>query len=151
VKRICLFIALLAILISQPSESLIHPANASNSVLSGRGWAYNVPFRVQNTATIAKLIQCESQGVNIARPDSNGLISWGVLQFNGTSTWADMEQRFSFTGSPMIPADAIRMADMMIAAGFLGRWTCARILHLSPPNPLPIPTLSTSSAQLKRR
>jgi hypothetical protein len=28
------------------------------------------------------LIQCELQGLNIARPDSNGLISWGILQWN---------------------------------------------------------------------
>ena len=43
-----------------------------------------------------------------------------------------MEKRFGFHGSPMIPADAIHMADLMISAGFLDRWTCAHILHLVP-------------------
>jgi hypothetical protein len=85
---------------------------------------------VKNSGIIEKLIQCESQGVNIARPDSNGLISWGVLQFNGTSTWQGMEQRFGYYGSPMLSGDAIHMADLMISGRFLDRWMCARILHL---------------------
>jgi len=96
-------------------------------VPSGQGWAYNVPFPVKNSSTIEKLIQCESQGVNITRPDSNGKPSWGILQFNGTSTWDEMEHRFNFYGSPIIPADAIHLADIMISEGLLNRWTCARI------------------------
>jgi hypothetical protein len=102
----------------------------ATTTLSGRNWAYTVPFEVHNVQDIEKLIQCESQGVNIARPDSNHKISWGVLQFNGTSTWDEMELRFDYEGSPMIPGDAVHMADMMISAGFLGRWTCAHIDHL---------------------
>jgi hypothetical protein len=93
--------------------------------------AARVPFPIQYPQTIEKLIQCESQGVNIARPDSNRKISWGILQFNGTSTWQEMERRFEYLGSPMIPGDAIHMADMMISGGFLRRWTCAHILKLS--------------------
>ena len=106
------------------------PVPAVSTTLAGTNWAYTVPFPVHNIADIEKLIQCESRGVNIARPDSNHKISWGVLQFNGTSTWNEMEARFDFYGSPMIPADAIHMADMMISDGFLGRWSCARILSL---------------------
>jgi len=87
-----------------------------------------VPFPVHNAAKIEKLIQCESQGVNIAHPDSNHQISYGILQFNGTSTWDEAERRFSFHGSPLIPADAIHMADMMIDEGYIGRWTCAHLL-----------------------
>ncbi len=30
----------------------------------------------------------------------------------------------------MMPTDAIHMADMMIDAGELGRWTCAHLEHL---------------------
>jgi len=113
------------------------PPSASYSVISGRGWAYIVPFLVENTADIEKLIQCESQGVNISRPDSNGRISDGLLQFNrgpsdvmGSGTWADMEHRFDFYGSPIAPSDAIHLADLMISNGFLGRWTCARLTGL---------------------
>jgi hypothetical protein len=98
---------------------------------------YTVPGTVKNVAIIEKLIQCESQGVNISRPDSNNLVSDGILQFNrgpsdilGSGTWGDMSIRFHITGSPIIPADAIRMADAMISAGFLQRWSCARILKL---------------------
>lgn len=112
------------------SSSVLPPESAAATILEGKNWSYTVPFRVENQAIIEKLIQCESQGVNIARPDSNGLISWGILQFNGTSTWAEMERRFNFYGSPLMPSDAIRLADLMISGGFLGRWTCARILGL---------------------
>jgi hypothetical protein len=133
-------------------QTLVLPSdNPAATTLSGKDWSYTVPFPVHNKALIERLIQCESQGVNISRPDSNGLTSWGILQFNGTSTWADMEQRFNFTGSPLIPDNAIHLADIMISGGFLGRWTCAKILHLSPPKTQAVPTLSPRSAQAKRR
>lgn len=103
----------------------------------GRHWSYLVPFAVQNVSVIEKLIGCESQGVNVSRPDSNGRISDGILQFNrgpadtlGSGTWADMEHRFNFLGSPINPPDAIHLADLMISAGFIHRWSCARILSL---------------------
>jgi hypothetical protein len=89
-----------------------------------------VPFPVKNKEIIEKLISCESEGVNIASADSDGNINWGILQFNGTTTWQEMETRFNLRGSPMIPADAIRLADAMISAGFLGKWTCAHLLDL---------------------
>lgn len=98
--------------------------------IAGKGWAYDLAFPVYNAATIARLIECESQGLNIGRPDSNGQMSWGVLQFNGTSTWQEMERRFHFYGDPRNPAQAIHMADMMISNGLLGRWSCARTLGM---------------------
>lgn len=101
--------------------------------IAGKGWAYDLAFPVYNAATIARLIECESQGLNIGRPDSNGQISWGVLQFNGTSTWQEMEHRFHFHGDPRNPAEAIHMADMMISNGLLGRWSCARTLGMVNP------------------
>jgi hypothetical protein len=100
------------------------------TVLQGSNWAYFVPFPVKNKEIIEKLISCESQGINEGRPDPNGSINWGILQFNGSSTWQEMEARFNLHGSPMIPADAIRMADAMISGGFVGRWTCAHLLDL---------------------
>jgi hypothetical protein len=145
-KRFYAFLALLPLPlvfapISLPSTSFIPNGsyhvvpteNAVQTILEGKNWAFRVGFAVQHREDIVKLIQCESQGVNIARPDSNGLISWGILQFNGTSTWQDMEKRFNFYGSPMVPTDAIHMADMMIQNGYLYRWTCARILRLHTP------------------
>ena len=60
-----------------------------------------------------------------------------MLQFNrglsdtlGSGTWTDMEGRFHFYGSPINPTQAIHMADMMIGAGLLDRWTCAKITGL---------------------
>ena len=130
-KRLCTVIALISAFIFVPTASYaIQPTKTPQTLISGHGWAYTVPFPVHNAPKIEKLIQCESQGVNISRPDSNHQISWGILQFNGTSTWQEAEKRFNFKGSPIIPADAIHMADMMIDAGMGPRWTCWHIQHL---------------------
>ena len=72
------------------------------------------------------LIKCESQNVNIARMDSNGLISFGILQFNGTATWNTFAPRAGVLSStPMNPMSAIKVADWMITHGEIHRWTCA--------------------------
>ena len=99
--------------------------------VSGKNWRYDLSFPVRNLSTVEQLIQCESQGQNISRVDTNGQLSLGILQFNGTSTWNEMEHRFDFYGDPRNPSQAIHMADMMISDGFVGRWTCARSLGLT--------------------
>jgi len=99
--------------------------------ISGRNWRYDLNFPVYNYSAIQKLIQCESQGLNIARADSNSQTSWGILQFNGTSTWKEMEHRFNFYGDPRNPPEAIHMADIMISHGLVARWSCARSIGLS--------------------
>ena len=134
---LCLLFALLvwAAATKRPENvALQHPLTPMARI-TGKGWAYDLAFPVYNAATIARLIECESQGLNIGRPDSNGQMSWGVLQFNGTSTWQEMEHRFHFHGDPRNPAEAIHMADMMISNGLLGRWSCARTLGMiNPPS-----------------
>jgi hypothetical protein len=119
------------ILTAKASYTVYPPIPSSTTLLQGKNWHFLVPFTVQNSSTIEKLIQCESQGVNVARPDSNGLESWGILQFNGTSTWNELSAKSGIRGSPMMPADAIRMADWAISNGYLKRWSCARILKLT--------------------
>lgn len=99
--------------------------------VAGKNWRYDLSFPVHNPLTIEQLIECESQGQNISRVDSNGQLSQGILQFNGTSTWNEMEHRFDFYGDPRNPTAAIHMADMMISDGLVGRWTCARSLGLT--------------------
>lgn len=106
------------------------PGSGPIARIAGKNWGYTLTFPVSNAATIARLIECESQGLNVGRPDSNGQISWGILQFNGTSTWQEMEHRFHFYGDPRNPSQAIHMADMMISNGLLGRWSCAHSLGL---------------------
>lgn len=76
------------------------------------------------------LIKCESQNTNVARLDSNGLMSYGLLQFNGTATWSEYSPLANVTGSPMNPAAAIKVADYMISIGELHRWSCAYITGL---------------------
>jgi hypothetical protein len=135
-NKCLLFLASLAAF-SQAAHYAIQPPKTPQTIISGHGWTYTVPFEVHNVADIEKLISCESQGVNISRPDKGGLYSDGVLQFHrgasdipGSGTWSDMERRFGFYGSPIIPSEAIHMADLMISNGYLGRWTCARITGL---------------------
>jgi hypothetical protein len=84
----------------------------------------------KNTYDLRKLIQCESQNTNIARMDSNHLMSYGILQFNGSSTWNTFAPLANVSSSPMNPRAAIEVADWMISHGELDRWTCARIQKL---------------------
>ena len=57
---------------------------------------------------------------------------YGVLQFNGTQTWAQFASLagVSSSSSPMNPSAAIKVADYMISIGQLHRWTCAYITGL---------------------
>ena len=76
------------------------------------------------------LIKCESQNQNIARMDSNGLMSYGILQFNGSSTWNEFSRQANVSSTPMNPSAAIKVADYMISIGELHRWSCAKLTHL---------------------
>ena len=77
------------------------------------------------------LIKCESQNTNVARIDSNGLMSYGILQFNGTSTWDTFAARVKLSSdTPMNPVSAIKVADYMISIGQLHRWSCAFLTGL---------------------
>lgn len=134
---ICLVLTVFswAAAIRESRKTLPLPPNAGPGAgpiarIAGKNWGYSLSFPVSNAATIARLIDCESQGLNVGRPDSNGQISWGILQFNGTSTWQEMERRFHFYGDPRNPSEAIHMADLMISNGLLGRWSCAHSLGL---------------------
>jgi hypothetical protein len=108
----------------------VSPEKPVLAQITGKNWHYDLTFRPEHPEIIQKLIQCESQGVNISRPDSDGIVSDGILQFHEDGTWQDMERLSGFKGSPLIPSDAIFMADWMIGHGFLRRWSCARILKL---------------------
>lgn len=78
---------------------------------------------------IQELIKCESSGVNVAHLDSNGKMSYGILQFQ-MATWNEWEQKSGIIGSPMNEETAITMAEWAIAHGYLGHWTCAHLLGL---------------------
>jgi len=113
------------------------PKSPSETTLSGKSWVYTVPFVVKNVADIEKLISCESQGVNVSRPDRDGMIPDGILQFHRgptdtlqSSTWAAFSNASGIKGSPIDPTASIRMADWAISNGLISHWTCARILHL---------------------
>jgi len=91
----------------------------------------------QNPKIDAEIVQCESGGVNISRPDSNGRISDDVAQFNrgrdGTirsGTWGWKSKLSGIKGDPRYPDEAIHMLDWAISNGYLAHWSCARILGL---------------------
>ena len=124
--------ALILVMVHHREEAVSVPGGAIPvAEVAGKNWRYDLSFPVRNLAVVEQLIECESQGQNISRVDSNGQVSRGILQFNGTSTWNEMEHRFDFYGDPGNPTQAIHMADMMISSGLVGRWTCARSLGLT--------------------
>jgi len=107
------------------------PKNPPYAILEAGKWRVNPLAAVKNAQVINALIRCESQGVNISRPDSNGRTSDGILQFNRgplntlqSSTWAIFSKASGITGDPRIPGDAIRMADWAIQHGLGPHWTC---------------------------
>lgn len=126
-----LIASLIVVLGGRPTKIISVPSKALPvAVVSGKNWRYELSFPVYNSATLRRLIQCESQGLNISSTDSNGQRYMGILQFDG-ATWHEMEERFKFYGDPRNPPEAIHMADMMISSGLAGRWTCARSLGLT--------------------
>lgn len=133
------FITLIQTVLARPEEFAVARRMPLETFISGPQWAYTVPFAVKNKATIEKLIQCESRGMNISRPDSDGITSDGILQFHrgpadtlASSTWEDFSKASGIAGSPKDPADAIRMTDWAISHGLGFHWTCWRIEKLSP-------------------
>jgi hypothetical protein len=77
---------------------------------------------------IEHLIPCESMGQTVNRIDTNGKMSYGILQFQD---WEEWERVSGISGSPDNRADAIRMAEWAIQNGMINRWTCAGILKIT--------------------
>lgn len=76
---------------------------------------------------IEHLIPCESMGRTINRIDSNGKMSYGILQFQD---WGEWEAASGMTGDPDNRRDAIRMGEWAIQNGMVNHWTCASILKI---------------------
>jgi hypothetical protein len=147
-KNITLCVCIFLVLLVSPKTYEISPAKADTAkIVSERSAGQisqikGIPERyspveidqmlagTENPGILRQLIQCESQNTNIARIDSNGLMSYGILQFNGTATWSTFAPLAGVSSSAMNPIAAIRVADWMVSHGFLSRWSCARILHL---------------------
>lgn len=76
---------------------------------------------------IEHLIPCESMGKPINRVDTNGKMSYGILQFQD---WDEWERVSGITGDPDNKTDAIRMAEWAIENGMINHWTCATTLKM---------------------
>ena len=77
--------------------------------------------------------------MNISRPDADGTMSDGILQFHRGptdsmtgGTWEDFSRASGIAGSPKNPPDAIRMTDWAISRGLGAHWACWRLQNLSP-------------------
>jgi hypothetical protein len=134
---ICLLFAFLSLVIIRPATYATQAVRTPQTVISGHGWSYTVPFVVKNKEAIEKLIQCESSGVNISRVDSGRIFSDGILQFHRgplntmvSSTWESFSKASHISGSPIVPADAIKMTDWALSHNLGSHWTCYRKLHL---------------------
>jgi hypothetical protein len=137
-----LFLPLLTLIqtvLARPGERAVAPQRFLETFISGPQWSYTVPFAVRNKTTIEKLIQCESRGMNVSRPDDDGIMSDGILQFHrgptdtmAGGTWEDFSRASGITGSPKNPTDAIRMTDWAISHGLGPHWGCWRLQNLSP-------------------
>jgi hypothetical protein len=143
-KRICILLILFSLILTYtlftaPAKAIgVLPLKSPvQTTLEGKNWHYTVPFAVHNVQDIEKLISCESQGVNITRPDSDGRLSIGILQYHlgplnteQSSTWELFSRASGLKGSPAVPADAIRMTDWAISHGLGPHWTCWHIEKL---------------------
>ena len=133
------FITLIQTVLARSGERAIAPQGFLETVISGPQWSYSVPFAVRNKTAVEKLIQCESRGMNVSRPDDDGITSDGILQFHrgpadtlAGGTWEDFSRASGITGSPKNPTDAIRMTDWAISHGYGSHWGCWRLQKLSP-------------------
>ena len=133
------FVTLIQTVLARPGEGTAPAKTFLETVISGPQWSYAVPFAVKNKTTIEKLIQCESRGMNISRPDDDGIMSDGILQFHrgptdtmAGGTWEDFSRASGIIGSPKNPTDAIRMTDWAISHGLGPHWGCWRLQNLSP-------------------
>ena len=115
--------------IAQAKEIPVVEIARDHTSTSSLQFAYDLvdALKVKNSKTIKRLIRCESNGENVTRPDNNGRLSRGILQFNDGGTWEEMSLLSGISGSPEKPRDAILMADWMIKHGYLNRWSCAYI------------------------
>jgi len=76
---------------------------------------------------IEHLIPCESMGRTVNRVDTNGKMSYGILQFQD---WQEWEAISGISGDPDNRDDAIRMAEWAIQNGMINHWTCASVLKM---------------------
>ena len=71
-----------SLLVRTAASAVLQRYSPQETVLRGPGWAFAVPFPVNNKEQIQELIQCESGGQNISLPDTDGITADGILQFH---------------------------------------------------------------------
>jgi hypothetical protein len=132
-----------AIGFAQPSHEVVLPPGGKGGGVYTRAMALNTRYdsrpywhgsklnpgetvsRETADLAIEHLIPCESGGKTVNRLDTNGKMSYGILQFQD---WSEWERVSGLEGNPDNRDDAIRMAEWGIEHGMIDHWGCARIL-----------------------
>lgn len=83
----------------------------------------------QAHAVIPYLGACESRWKIVKEVDSNGFYSYGPLQIQ-SSTAALFNSLDHTAYDPMIPFQAIELAEIALEHGYLYRWSCSSILRI---------------------
>lgn len=80
----------------------------------------------QADSVIPYLIACESRDKNVKDVDSNGFYSYGILQMQ-SSTAVFFNSLENTHYDPMIPTEAVELAEIAIRHGYLYRWSCSAL------------------------
>jgi hypothetical protein len=105
---------------SRPAYS--GPALPKNESLSPEQAETVIPYHIAS----------ESRDKSVKDVDSNGFYSYGILQMQ-SSTVALFNGLDHTDLDPMIPAQAVQLAEIAIENGYLYRWSCASILGIIHP------------------
>lgn len=120
---------MLAVLIEAHRLSLQY---GSRPPYAGPAFPKNEPLSPdQANSVIPYLIACESRDKSIKDVDSNGFYSYGILQMQ-SSTAALFNSLDHTDLDPIIPAQAVQLAEIAIENGYLYRWSCATLEHIVP-------------------
>jgi hypothetical protein len=103
---------------------------SSRPPYSGPTFAKNEPLSPEEAQMVIPYLgACESRWRIIKEVDSNGFYSYGPLQIqSSTATLFNSIEGTSY--DPMIPTQAIELAEIAIEHGYLYRWSCAKILAI---------------------
>jgi hypothetical protein len=86
----------------------------------------------QGDMVIPYLVACESRDKSIKDIDSNFFYSYGILQMQ-SSTVALFNSIDHTDLDPMIPVQAVQLAEIAIEHGFLSRWSCSSLENIVAP------------------
>lgn len=114
VKKTWLVVPFIVLSFNLPAQAVLAP---EGQIMGKKG-----SNQLDIATVVQRLIYCESGGQNVAKLDSNGKYSYGVLQIQW-STWNQWSKGSGIIGEPMNKVDAVKMAKWAIENGHIKHWT----------------------------